>query len=105
MNWKKSFWVCLILLFASNLFWVYEILDNAVDKNYYKVVCNENYEDMLKLKSVLDNKKKKELTLNFLNENKIGYESFHKGEEFVVQLSSFELIFNSEGVLKESRIF
>lgn len=105
MTWKKSFWFCLIILVATNLFWVYEILDNAVDKSYYKVVCNENHEDMLKLKSVLDTKKNKQLTIKFLNEHKIKYESFQKGENFVIQLSSFELIFNSKGLLEESRIF
>jgi len=102
--WKNLFWISLGLLIVTNVFWIYQVLDNAVGNDYYKVSCNEYHGDMLGLKKVLDSKKTKIETLDFLNEHAIEYDSFQKGNEFIISLNSFDLTFNAQGNLVASHI-
>lgn len=96
------FWISLGLLFITNAFWIYQIIDNAVGMDYYKVSCNEYHGDMLELKKVLDLKKTKTESLQFLDEHGVDYDSFQKGNEFIITMNSFDLTFNEEGNLVSS---
>lgn len=101
-RWKILFWVSLGLLVLSNIFWIYVILDNAVGMTYFKDTCTKHEGDMLVLKGILETKLTKENTISFLNQHKVKFESFPKGDEFVIQLNSFDIIFNKEGHLINS---
>src|SRR5688572_28822965 len=98
-TWKILFWITLTLLIISNFFWAYQIIDNAVSKGYYEVSCNEYYGDMMELKRILDTKTTKSEALNFLEQYNVEFDSFQKGEEFIITLNSFGMTFNSDGTL------
>lgn len=98
-TYKILFWITLIILVLSNLFWIYQTIDNAVGQNYYKVSCDEYYQDMLRFKQVLETKSTKREAINFLESNNVEYESFHKGIEFIITFDSFELKYDTNGKL------
>lgn len=96
------FWMTLLFLIISNTFWVYQTIDNAVGQDYYIVSCNEYYQDMLQFKQILDSKKSQKEAIEFLDNNLIAYESFQKGNEFIIVFNSFALTYNDEGILISS---
>ena len=98
-RYKILFWITLTILVVSNIFWIYNIFDNAVGHSYYKVSCDEYYQDMLKLKQLLETKSTKREAINFLETNNIEYESFQKGTEFIISFDSFVLEFDIDGKL------
>ena len=98
-RYKILFWITLTILVVSNIFWIYNTFDNAVGHSYYKVSCDEYYQDMLKLKQVLETKSTKGEAINFLETNDIEYESFQKGTEFIISFDSFALEYDTDGKL------
>ncbi|MGK7391379.1 MAG: hypothetical protein ACNS60_13570 [Candidatus Cyclobacteriaceae bacterium M2_1C_046] len=100
--WKILFWICLVLLLATNISWLYHTIDVAVGHGYYQVSCNEYQKDILSLKQILYTKKSKKEALEFLDAYKIDHEGFQKGEDFIISLSSFQLIYGPDGRLKPS---
>ena len=87
------------ILFISNAFWIYQTIDNAVGHSYYKVSCDEYYQDMLKFKQILETKSTKTEAIDFLELNKVEYDSFQKGTEFIISFNSFALTFDEKGIL------
>ena len=54
---------------------------------------------MLKLKQILTSKRTQNEAIEFLDNYKIDYEKFQKGDEFIISLNSFALTYNGNGVL------
>jgi hypothetical protein len=102
LNYKLLFWISLALLGISNLFWGYHMIDVAIGHNYYSVSCEEYQVDRLEFKKVLDSKKTKAEALDFLKSYHIKYDSIEKGSEFIITLSSFDMVYNQQGDLIES---
>ena len=98
-TYKILFWITLTFLVISNIFWIYQTIDNAIGQNYYKVSCEEYYQDMLKLKKILKTKNTKKEATDFLEKSKIEYESFQKGSEFIISFDSFSLTYDKNGIL------
>lgn len=40
-RWKSAFWVCLILLVLSNIFWYYQLTDARVSYSYLSVTSQD----------------------------------------------------------------
>ena len=90
-SYKNLFWISILILIFSNIFWTYTTIDNAVGQNYYKVSCDEYSKDAISLRKILKLKSDKFAVVKFLENNKIEYESFEKGSDFVIMLNSFDL--------------
>ncbi len=101
-RWKISFWIGIVILLLTNIFWIYQVVDNAIGMTYYKDSCEDFQSDMIQLKSILEKKTTKESAINFLEQNGVDYNSFPKGNEFIIQLNSFDMIFNENGELTKS---
>lgn len=98
-TYKILFWITLTIMVVSNIFWIYQSIDNAVGHSYYKVSCDEYYQDMLKFKQFIETKSTKEEAIDFLELNKVEYDSFQKGTEFIITFSSFDLTYDKNGKL------
>ena len=98
-TYKILFWITLTILVISNVFWIYQTIDNAFGHSYYKVSCDEYYQDMLKFKQILETKSTKKEAIDFLETNKVEYESFQKGAEFIITFDSFALEYDDNGKL------
>ncbi|MBQ0768055.1 MAG: hypothetical protein KBT58_02115, partial [Bizionia sp.] len=70
-TYKILFWITLLFLFLTNIFWLYKTIDTAVGHNYYKVSCNEYYTDMLKFRQIIETKLTKKEAIAFLTKNSI----------------------------------
>lgn len=103
-SYKKIFWLTFAVLIFSNLFWIYQTINNALGHDYYKVSCDEYYKDAFNLRKVLESKSDIVGVIEFLENNKIEYESFQKGTDSVINLNSFDLIYNKKGELIESNV-
>ena len=101
-TYKILFWITLTILVLSNTFWIYQAIDNAVGHSYYKVSCDEYYQDMLRFKQILDAKTTKMEAINFLKKNKVEFASFQKGAEFIITFDSFALEYDTDGRLISS---
>ena len=99
LRWKTAFWTSILVLLLSNLFWAYQVLDNAVGMTYYKDSCGNYQSDMQELKEILETKTSKETVLAFLEHHHVQFDSFHKADDFIIQLNSFELIYDKNGQL------
>jgi hypothetical protein len=95
--WKFLFWICLIITIVSNVFWIYNTLENAVGNNYYKVSCEEYYKDVSILKVIIEKKETKKELISFLENNNVKFESFSKGAENIIVLNSFSIAFDKNG--------
>jgi hypothetical protein len=101
-TYKILFWITLTILVISNIFWIYQTIDNAVGQNYYQVSCDEYHKDMIEFKKILETKSTKEEAIGFLKRYNVEYDNFQKGTEYIVTLNSFALIFDANGKLKYS---
>jgi len=101
-TYKILFWFTLTILVVSNIFWIYQTIDNSVGYTYYKVSCDEYYQDMLEFKQILETKSTKKEAIDFLELNKVEYDSFQKETEFIITFNSFALIFDEKGILNSS---
>ncbi len=99
-KWKTLFWLSLIILFLTNLFWIYQTIDSAVGRGYYEVTCIEYEKDKTILKKLIDSKETKTELLKFLKDNDISFEGFQKGTDYVISFNSFSVLFDSKGKLK-----
>lgn len=91
-TYKILFWITFTTLVISNIFWIYQIIDNAIGQNYYQVSCDEYHNDMVEFKEILETKLTKEEAIEFLKMNNVEYDSFQKGTEYIITLNSFALI-------------
>ncbi len=66
--WKISFWIAVTLLVVSNLFWIYQVIDNAVGHKYYQVNYKEYKENSDILKATLISFDNKNDLTSFLEE-------------------------------------
>lgn len=98
-RYKSLFWATIIILILSNVYWLYQTVDNAVGHSYYQVNCEEWKDDLKELKKVLPIELNKNDMVNFLAHKDIAYNGFAKGEEFVIQLHSFDFVYNQNGQL------
>jgi len=98
-TYKILFWITLTILVTTNLFWFYQTIDNAIGHSYYEVSCDGYYQDMLKFKQILETKSTKSEVIDFLEINKVEYDSFQKGTEFIITFDSFELEYDKNGKL------
>lgn len=98
-TYKILFWITFTILVISNIFWIYQTIDNAVGQNYYQISCDEYRSDMIEFKKILEAKSTKEEAIEFLKINNVEYDSFQKGTEYIISLSSFALTFNDNGKL------
>ena len=98
-KYKILFWATLTILLISNVFWIYHTIDNAVGQSYYKVGCDEYYHDALKFKQILEKKSSKREAIDFLKTNKVEYDSFQKGTQFIITFDSFALEYDTTGKL------
>lgn len=102
--WRTLFGVATLLLVTTNLFWFYQMLDNAVANNYYRVGCEEFLTDATTLKNILQTKGDKDEVISYLDNEEVKYEAFEKGDQFVITLGSFDMVFNAENELVLSEL-
>jgi hypothetical protein len=57
---------------------------------------------MIELKKVLESQKTKSEVLKFLDSHRVKYSSLQNGEEFIISMSSFNMVFNEKGELVSS---
>ncbi len=81
----------------SNIFWVYQTIDNAVGQSYYKVSCDEYYKDMIEFEKIVETYKTKKETIDFLDTYHVKYDSIQKGTNFIITLNSFSITFDKNG--------
>ena len=94
---KILFWISIVILIITNLFWLYQLLDTSIGHTYYKVSCEEYENDLDQLKKVTDSLTTKKQTLQFLKESKIELDTLQKGRIFHVNFKSFSLSFDESG--------
>ena len=99
--WKKLFWISLIILVISNLFWLYKTVDISVGHNYYEESCDGYYKDMTQFKKILDNYQTKRELIDFLESNHVRFDSIQKGSDFIVTFNSFSITFDKNGKQEE----
>ncbi|MBE7688881.1 hypothetical protein [Tenacibaculum finnmarkense] len=95
--WKFLFWICLLILISTNVFWIYQIIDNAVGKSYYEVSCKEYRKDAVAFQKIVENRQKQIRIIALLKENNIQFEEFEKGNEYIINLNSFSIRFDEKG--------
>jgi hypothetical protein len=103
--WKISFWICLVLLIATNAFWIYNKLDTAVAHSYEADTYDKHRSDVLLFKKILDSKQDADEVIEFLQDEEVEYFSFKKGNEFNITLNSFGMVFDSTGKLTSSELY
>ena len=101
-KYKVSFWLCIIVLIGTNIFWHYQTIDNAVGHNYYTLSCEEYKKDTDQFVKILGLNQSENDMISFLEKTDIKYNGFEKGEDYVVQFNSFDFIFWKDGKLKET---
>ncbi len=80
------------------MFWVYQIIDNAVGHEYYKVGCEEYKVDSDNFQIILNSFEMKDELISFLDENGIEYEQINKAEnENYIILGSTGVQFDDSG--------
>lgn len=52
-KWKVSFFVCLLTLVVSNLFWLYLIIDSGITYTYQQVSLDEKHESVKTLGALI----------------------------------------------------
>jgi wyosine [tRNA(Phe)-imidazoG37] synthetase (radical SAM superfamily) len=97
-TYKILFWITIIALIFSNLFWIYFSIDNAVGHHYYKVSCDEYKNDLNEFMKTIESFNSKKETIDFLEENSIQFDSIQKGNEFIIIFNSFEIVFRGEEI-------
>ena len=97
-SWKALFWIAVILLLTSNIFWIYQIIDNAVGHGYYKVSCEEYKANSDILEWTLRSYQNKDELINFLKDKGIQFEIYNKAnnENYVV-IGTIGIQFNDDG--------
>ena len=105
VNWKISFFGTLTLLISSNLFWVYETLDNAVSHSYFESSCEKYDLDRNNFMEIIMSLDKKDDVIDFLTLYKVEFDSFEKGGNLIISLNSFQLEYNSDGRLIDENKF
>ena len=96
-KWRSLFWVCLIVLISSNLYWFYITIDSAVGRSYLETSCEEFEKDMIVFKKSIESKKNKSKLIEFLKKENIEVESFKKGKTYVFNFNSFSLTYDEKG--------
>ena len=96
-NWKILFWIALIILVISNVFWAYITVNNAVGQSYYKVTCDEYYHDMIEFKKILETQKTKNEIIDFLIDYEVKFDTVQKGNDFTITMNSFSIKFDNKG--------
>ncbi|MCB9034426.1 MAG: hypothetical protein H6553_11350 [Chitinophagales bacterium] len=96
---KILFWITLVFLFLTNLFWIHNKMDTAVGHSYYKDSCEAYKNDLTELQKLLSEGLNKTEMLNYLDSNKIVYNAFEKGNEYIIQFTSFDLVYDNTGNL------
>lgn len=102
---KILFFIALVLLILTNIFWLYSSIDVAVGHEYYKVSCEEWHKDAIILEELLSDNYNYDNMINYLKGKRVVYTEFKKGDFFVVQLNSFTLIYDKNGELIEEKSF
>lgn len=96
--WKISFWITLILLLVSNLFWVYQVIDTAVGHGYYQVNCEEYKSNSDILEFTLRSYSSKDELIRFLEDKNIQFETYHKADnENYVVIGKLGIQFDDDG--------
>jgi hypothetical protein len=97
MNYKILFWISIVMLLVTNLFWFYQVLDTSIGHSYYKTSCEEYKKDVDQLRKVTDSLTTKTEVLQFLLDNKMEVDTLQKGDDFHVNFKSFRLSFDRQG--------
>ncbi len=105
INWKFFFGGSLILLISSNLFWMYQILDNSISHSYYQESCEKYDLDRNNLLEIISRLETKDAVINFLSNYNIEFDSFKKSDHFIISLNSFQLEYNRNGKLIDKNKF
>lgn len=94
--------ISVLLLVGTNVFWMYQATDTAIGIHYRKVSCEEYRKDANQLFEALKLIESKEEMMNWLRNNKIEYNGFDKGTQYVMQFNSFDFVFSENGELLET---
>ncbi len=92
--WKILFFISLIILILTNIYWIYTTLNTGVGHSYYKVSCEEYKKDVVELKKIVEAITNKEDAVEILNDHKITFDTLYKGEEFIIRFESFALSYH-----------
>lgn len=86
-------------MIITNVFWLYNVIDNALAHDDYKTQCEFYHKDAIEFEKVLSKLEKQEEMMRFLDKNEIDYDSLQKGNESIILLNSFEFTFDKNGIL------
>jgi hypothetical protein len=94
---KILFWISIVMLLVTNLFWVYHVLDTSIGNSYYKTSCEEYKDDLDKFTKATDSLTTKQQAIEFFIEQKIDVDTLQKGQDFHINFKSFGLSFDKNG--------
>ena len=100
---RTYFWISLIILLTSNIYWFYTTIDNSVGHHYYQISCNEWKSDLEELKKTLPLGIPKQEFEELLKKRNVQYEVIKKGQNHVINFNSFEIVFDNSKKYLEIR--
>lgn len=101
--WKKLFWIILVLLVTTNIYWMYQLLDSGVSLTYLRESYDAQEQDINVMRKLIEQHYDFNTLTNKLD--KSDYELIQKGDDFFIVFGSFEVEFNSDSTIKRTRNF
>ncbi|MGL1889535.1 MAG: hypothetical protein OCD76_23675 [Reichenbachiella sp.] len=105
MNWKIGFFIILLTLVASNIYWFYTTIDNAVTHSYYRDSCEPMFTDFELLTPILVKNINRQELREYLLSMEVEFDSFIKEGEEILVLSATEIVFESDSTIKSIKSF
>ena len=105
MNWKIGFFVILLTLIATNVYWLYNTLDNVVGHSYYKDSCEPMFEDYELLIPLISQNVNRTEIRKYLESMKVPFDPFKKDGVEILVLNATEIIFNNDLTIKSIKSF
>lgn len=98
--WKKLFWISLVLLVVTNIYWMYQLLDSGVSITYLRESYDDQEQDIKVMRNLIEQQHDFKTLSSKLNEfdNKL----IQKGDDFFIVFRSFEVEFNSDSTIKRT---
>ena len=91
-SWKIASVVLLVALVGSNLFWIYQIIDQGANLTHHKEDYTRKEKDVVVLRKLLETDYNKEKLLSKLDSLKLDGQPFEKDGLLVIPFSSFDVI-------------
>ena len=91
-GWKIATVVLVVVLVGSNLYWVYQIIDQGVTLTHHKEDYTRKEKNVVVLRKLLEADYTKEKLLSRLDSLKLDGQPFQKDGLFIIPFGSFDVI-------------